>query len=234
MITEGRIIRYEGNQLLIECREPIDRELAQKLVRTVEIRLDDGRTISAAQRRKIFAMIRDIALWSGHEPEYLRMFLEWDFCLKKSVESFSLHDVDMSTAREFITYLIEFCFRHNVPTKDTLLNETDDIGKYLYLCLEHRKCAICNAPAQVHHVDRIGMGRNREEMVHVGLNAIALCPIHHEEAHMDERGLFQWYHVYGIKLDRYLCDKLKLGRSNTSLGPEGSLRCSTKFSYKDV
>lgn len=213
MITEGRIIEQKGNRLVIECMKPIERELDQKQVSTVEIRLDDGRTISAAQRRKTFAIIRDIALWSGHEPEYLRGYLEWDFCLNKNVEPFSLSSVDMSTARDFISYLIEFCFRHSVPTKDTLLNETDDIGKYLYLCLEHRKCAICNRPAQVHHVDRVGMGRNREEIVHVGLRAIALCPEHHLEAHRDERGLFQWHHVYGIRLDEYLCGRLNLGPS---------------------
>lgn len=210
MITEGKIIRQEGKRLLIECREPIERELTQKKVRTVEVRLDDGRTISAAQRRKVFAIIRDISLWSGHEPEYLRGYLEWDYCLKTGSEPFSLSTVDMSTARDFITYLITFCFTHDVPTKDTLLNETDDIGKYLYLCLEHRKCAICNAPAQVHHVDRIGMGRDREEVVHVGLRAIALCPIHHDEAHRDEHRLFQWHHIYGIKLDEYICKRLRL------------------------
>lgn len=210
MITEGRIISHEGNRLVIECREPIERELEHKRVRTVEVRLDDGRTISAAQRRKIFALVRDISLWCGHEPDYLRQYLAWDFCLQTGAEPFSLSTTDMTTAREFITYLISFCFEHNVPTKDTLLNETDDIGKYLYLCLEHRKCAICNAPAQVHHVDRVGMGRNREEIVHVGLRAIALCPAHHNEAHMNERRLFQWHHVYGIKLDEYLCKKLNL------------------------
>lgn len=210
MITEGRIISHEGNRLTIECRDPIERVLEQKRVRTVEVRLDDGRAISASQRRKIFALVRDISLWSGHDPEYLRQYLTWDYCLKKDVEPFSLSNTDMTTAKEFITYLITFCFEHNVPTKDTLLNETDDIGKYLYLCLEHRKCAICNAPAQVHHVDRIGMGRDREEVVHVGLRAIALCPIHHDEAHRDERRLFQRYYIYGIKLDQYLCKRLRL------------------------
>ena len=67
----------------------------------------------------------------------------------------------MTTAKSFINYLIEFCFHWSVPTKDSLLNQTDDISKYLYLCLANRRCAICNKPAEVHHVDRIGMGRDR-------------------------------------------------------------------------
>lgn len=99
-----------------------------------------------------------------------------------------------------------------VPTKDSLLTQTDDIGKYLYLCLENRRCAICNQPAEVHHVDRVGMGRDREAIVHVGLNAIALCRRHHEEAHRREKALFADYHIYGIELDRHLCKVLSLNQ----------------------
>ena len=84
----------------------------------------------------------DIAVWSGHEPEYLRKFLTWDFRSIDGRKHFSLSDVDITTAKEFITYLIEFCFWHNVPTRETLLDRTDDISKYLYLCLEHKK--VCN------------------------------------------------------------------------------------------
>ena len=72
--------------------------------------------------------------------------------------------------------------------------------------------AICNQPAEVHHVDRVGMGRDREAIVHVGLNAIALCRRHHEEAHRREKALFADYHIYGIKLDRHLCKVLSLNQ----------------------
>ncbi|MCM1545213.1 MAG: putative HNHc nuclease [Ruminococcus sp.] len=211
MVTTAKIIDFDGKVLTLAPDKDIMRELKQKDIKSVEIRLNDGRTISAEQRRKIFAIIRDISSqWSGHTPEEIRILLTWDFLSKYGGEWFSLSDVDMTTAKEFITYLIDFCFYHNVPTKDTLLNQTDDIGKYLYMCLEHRKCAICNMPADVHHVDRIGMGSDREKIVHVGLNAIALCRKHHDMAHMDEKGLFEQYFVYGIKLDKYLCERLRL------------------------
>lgn len=210
MITTAKILKVDENRVLLQPDENINRELQQKQITSVELRLDDGRTISIEQRKKIFALIRDIALWSGHEPEDIRSFLQWDFICRKGYEWFSLSNVDMTTAKEFITYLITFCFVWNVPTKDTLLNQTDDIGKYLYLCLEHRKCAICNKHAEVHHVERIGMGRNREKIVHIGLLAIALCPEHHDMAHIDEKALFEQYFIYGIKLDKYLCDRLNL------------------------
>lgn len=212
MIVTAKIEKLENGKLVLKPDVDISRFVAQKRPRRVEVRLDDGRTISADQRRKIFAIIRDISLWSGQEPEELRLYLEWDFCSRCLREWFSLSNCDMTTAREFITYLIQFCFHWGVPTKDSLLTQTDDIGKYLYLCLENRRCAICNQPAEVHHVDRVGMGRDREAIVHVGLNAIALCRRHHEEAHRREKALFADYHIYGIKLDRHLCKVLSLNQ----------------------
>lgn len=210
MICTAQIIAYDGDTLLVRPTVSIDREMLQKQVATIEIRLTDGREISAEQRKKIFAIVRDIAVWSGHEPEYIRAFTEFDYRLKNNIEPFSLSDCDMSTARDYITYLIDFCFLHNVPTRDTLLNETDDISKYLYSCLEHRKCAICNDPADVHHIDTVGAGRNRDNIAHKGLKAIALCRKHHTEAHQQGKAFFEKYHVYGIALDDYLCEILNL------------------------
>ena len=210
MKTTAKILRYDGESLLLAPDEKIEREIIQKHIGSVELRLNDGRTISAEQRKKIFAIIRDISLYSGHEPEYLRQYMTWDFCSVSDSEWFSLSDVDMTTAKEFITYLITFCFEYDVPTKDTLLNQTDDISKYLYLCLEHRKCAICNKKAEVQHVDRIGMGADREKIVDVGLEAIAFCHEHHIEAHIREKELFKEFFIYGIKLDEYLCRCLSL------------------------
>lgn len=210
MKVTAKIINYDGKKLVVIPSENIDRELLQKQIGVIEINLNDGRSISADQRKKVFALISDIAHWSGHEPEYIRSYLTWDFVLKKEIDYFSLSDIDMTTAKEFINYLIDFCFNWSVPTKDTLLTRTDDISKYLYLCLEHRKCAICNKTAEVHHIDKVGMGRNREHIVHIGLEAIALCREHHTEAHMRENQLFAEYFVYGIVLDEYLCKRLRL------------------------
>ena len=210
MIITAKILKGEGKKLIVLPDRDISRYLDQKHPARVEIRLDDGRGISADQRKKIFAIIRDIAIWSGDDPESIRQLLTWDFCSRSNRDAFSLSDTDMTTAKDFLTYLIEFCFRWSVPTKDSLLDQTDDISKYLYLCLANRRCAICNKPAEVHHVDRIGMGRDREQIVHVGLNAIALCREHHTEAHCREKELFAEYHIYGIKLDKYLCKRLEL------------------------
>lgn len=182
-ITTAKIVEYDGCNMLIIPQEPISREMIRKQVKNVELRLCDGRECTSEQRRKIFAIIGEIADWSGHDSEDLRKYFTSNYCMDNDLEYFSLSPkkpnlADMETATGFISYLIKFCFEWNVPTLDTMLNRAEEIGKYLYMCLEHRKCAICNDKAEVHHLDAVGMGRDRNDIVHVGMNAIALCRKH--------------------------------------------------------
>lgn len=216
MKTYAQIIRYDGKYLLVIPSEPLEREIVNKHVRQCEIILWDGRRISPMQRKKAYAIINDISQWSGHDPEYLKQFLKFNYCSIDGIDDFSLADTDMTTAGGFITYLIEFCFYNNIPSQDSMLDRTSDIDEYLYICLEYRKCAVCNKRAEVHHVDRVGMGRNRKKIFHPGMNAIALCNEHHRMAHSGEEEFFQKYHIHGIKLDEYLCRRLMLNSGNES------------------
>lgn len=155
-------------------------------------------------------MIGDFARYTGYSPEDAKEWLKYFFIRDKNADYFSLSNTSVTNAREFIDYLVDFFFENDIPTRSPMIEQADDINRYLYHCLEHRKCAVCNAPAEVHHVDRIGMGRDREAIVHVGLRAIALCWKHHNEAHQDERKFLELHHIYGIKLDEYLCSILNL------------------------
>lgn len=176
------------------------------------VRFDDGRNISSVQRKKIYATIRDICDYTGDIPEYMKESLKCSYIEKYGGKWFSLSDCNMTEAREFINFLIDFCFENNIGTQDTMLNRADDISYYLYSCLAHRRCAICNAKGEIHHCDgsRVGMGFNRNKIDNIGKKAICLCRKHHNQAHNSEREFFDKYHVYGIKLDEYLVKKLNL------------------------
>lgn len=184
-----------------------------------DVYIRDGRTLSDEQRRKIFAILRDIAKYTGDDPESLRAFFTWDFCFKYDCEAFSLSTrrynvADMTTAREFITYLLEFCLRYGVPMGERITDRADDIEAAMYLCLEHRKCAVCGREAEIHHIDAIGMGGNRRTTGHVGREALALCRMHHTEMHTVGRNAFlSKYHLEGVRLTGYLCDRLGLSRT---------------------
>lgn len=221
MTTTAKIMSYNDGELVLMPQSLINRELLQRQVGEVEIRLNDGRAISSVQRRKTFALIRDISDWYCDTIDYMRSLLMEMYADYAEIEPFSLSDVDMTTARLFIDYLVGLCLQHGVPTRKPLYNMTDDIGSYLYMCLEHKKCAVCGRAAEVHHVDRIGMGNNRDEICHVGMLAVALCREHHEKAHINEAALFEDNHIYGIKLDGYLVNKLGLGVATGGSSDEG-------------
>lgn len=207
----GYIQDYDGECLTVIVPYTDERKLLKQGITECEITLTDGRSISAAQRKKAYATIADIADYTGDVPESVKEQLKWLFCMENGIDGFSLSDCDMTVAREFISYVLEFAILWGVPLSEEALKRTDDIGRYLYFCLENRVCAICGRRADVHHVDRVGLGRNRFTIIHTGMEAEALCREHHIECHTIGQATFdEKYHIYGIKLDEWLCEKLGL------------------------
>lgn len=212
MIVTAKIIGYDGKNMVVIPDASIDKELIQKQINRVEIRLNDGRTITAEQRKKAYATIRDISDYSGHAPEFLKEWFKYEYIIKTGGKYFSLSDCSVTVARQYINVLIDFCLHYGVPLYEPMTNRTDDIDAYLYMCLYYRKCAVCGRAADVHHVtgSKIGMGVDRDKAHHVGREAIALCRTHHNEAHSREKEFFEENHIYGIKLDEILCERLNL------------------------
>lgn len=176
--------------------------ITDKKAKYGELRIDDGRHISALQRKKIYATIRDISDWIGYVPEEQKEWLKFLHTEQTGEPYFSLSNCSMDTAREFINTILEYALKEGVPLSEAGVYRTDDIGRYLYFCLKHKKCAICGLPGEIHHVDTIGMGRDRKQVDDSDYRKICLCRKHHTIAHargMD--ALEKMYHVYGIKFD---------------------------------
>lgn len=118
-------------------------------------------------------------------------------------ELFSLSDCDVTTAREYISYLIEFCLTFDVPTKIPLTELHDDVHRYVYSCVIHKKCCVYGKKAELHHVDRVGMGNNRNEIVHEGRECLTLCREHHTEIdHLGDVRFCERYHVEPVEIDK--------------------------------
>lgn len=176
--------------------------ITDKKAKYGELRIDDGRHISALQRKKIYATIKDISDWTGYVPEEQKEWLKFLHTEQTGEPYFSLSNCSMDTAREFINTILEYALKEGVPLSEAGVYRTDDIGRYLYFCLKHKKCAICGLPGEIHHVDTIGMGRDRKQVDDSDYRKICLCRKHHTIAHargMD--ALEKMYHVYGIKFD---------------------------------
>lgn len=180
-----------------------DKHIAELLVRKriskAEIRFDDGRHISAEQRKKAYATIRDIADYTGNPPEIEKQYRKYHYVELTGEEEPSLKDCSMDTAREFINTLMEFAIENGIPLTGSGIERTDDIGKYLYFCIIHKKCAVCGRPGEIHHEDAVGMGNDRRKVDDSNYKKICLCRFHHTIAH--QKGVIEFrkaYKVYGI------------------------------------
>lgn len=173
--------------------------LKDKHIKHAEMRFDDGRHISAEQRKKAYATIRDIADYTGYLPEEQKEWLKYLHISKTGDDYFSLSTCSMDTAREFINTIMEFALENGIPLSEEAVSRTDDIGRYLYFCLKHKRCAICGKPGEIHHEDAIGMGNNRNNLDDGNHRKICLCRVHHTIAHQRGVESFQkMYKVYGI------------------------------------
>lgn len=170
-----------------------------KRIKTAEIRFDDGRMISALQRKKAYATIRDISDYTGYLPEQQKEWLKYLHIERTGADYISLSDCTMDEAREFINTILEYAIEEGIPLSDLAINRTDDIGKYLYYCIKHKKCCICGRPGEIHHVDTIGMGNDRRKLDDSDHRKMCLCRNHHTIAHSRGMTAFEkMYHVYGI------------------------------------
>lgn len=176
----------------------------------------DKRKLSSSQRKMVWAMIGEIAEWQGESKSSTNESMKMDFLLEELNEDFdkmfSLSDAPMSVISSYQKYLINFIIENNIPTKKPLVEYADDINSYIYSCMLNKRCAVCGKKADIHHIDRVGMGRDRDDIVHIGMEALPLCREHHTEAHtMTDREFFLKYHFDGgIKIDKKICEVYNL------------------------
>ena len=192
----------------------LDRALLRKY-KSCEIVLDDGRRISPQQRRKIYALIGEIdeyvnGMRTAGGTEEQKEFLKIEFMLHRMSDAerkmFSLADCSVTTAREFISFVIDFILANDIPTRFPLMEQCEDIGRYVYACLVNKKCAICGRKCDLHHVDQVGMGNNRNEVHHLGRRALPLCREHHTEIHtIGHEAFTAKYHLEPVEIDKKIC-----------------------------
>lgn len=220
--TIGKAFDHRGGVAVKTTRPPAD-----NLSDQVMVLWHDSRQISPEQRRKAWALVGEIAAFAGYvgsgDREQLNQDMKRKFLIERvddltseAIRRFSLSDVDMTTARMYITFLVDFCIEHGVPSKQPLWELADDIEAYVYHCSINQVCAVCRRHAGIHHVDAVGMGRNRNEINHVGMLHLPLCwgvGGHHNELHaIGERAFLEKYHLTPIPIDEKIAKLYKLGK----------------------
>ena len=187
------------------------KQLIKKFMSGV-MKLDDGITISAKQRKLVYALFKDISLYTGYEVDELKELLKIEFMLDRDRDYFSLSNVDMNIAREFIEYILEFMFLWDVPINPKVVVLAREVNNFLYLCLVHRKCAVCGCKADIHHHENlVGIGMDRARHNHEDSKYIALCRVHHNECHnLGHRTFENKYKLTAIKLNERTIKELRI------------------------
>ena len=219
--VRGKIVSYDERRGVVTIEAPYADfvTMCRREYKEVEITMLDSRPLSDKQRKSCYAMIREIALWSGYEPDEIKDMFKFNFlsALEETMNTFSLSDAPMSLVAAFQTFLARFIVAHDVPTRRPMLEYVDDIDDYVLACLAQKKCVICGKKADLHHCEAVGMGRDRDEIIHEGMIVLPLCREHHTEAHTIGRDSFNdKYHIHGIEADKTICKIYGLKRRKTA------------------
>lgn len=218
--VKARIVGYDERSQELLIRAPWDdvftmtkREFKECLVQPI-----DSRPLSDKQRKACYAMLREISDYTGMGPDPTKEYMKLKFMVEELQETgdkiFSLSNAPMSLVCAFQRFLVRFILDWDIPCNFPLLNFVDDVADYVYACLLNKKCCVCGRHADLHHTDHVGMGRDRDEIVHEGMMALPLCREHHTECHTIGQKTFEdKYHlIHGIELDKTLCRIYKLRR----------------------
>ncbi|NAN33591.1 putative HNHc nuclease [Staphylococcus epidermidis] len=178
-----------------------------------EVEVPDNKKLSIEQRKKIFALCRDIELHWGEPVESLRKRFQAELEIMNGYNEISLSNCSMRIASELIELIISFMFHHQIPMRVETSKLLSGDKAMLYWATINRNCVLCGkSNADLAHHYAIGRGANRKKMQHYDYEVLALCRFHHQEQHnigvksFDEKYILQdsW-----IKVDDRLNAMLK-------------------------
>jgi len=213
LVIDGKVVDYDERTGVLTIKAPCADwyTLVKRNVSKVKVQLLDSRPLSNKQRGFCYSLINAIAEWVGDDTASVKEYMKLEFWSSHledlNDQIFSLSDAPMSLVAEFQRFLVRFVVSNGVPLKFSLLASVDDVGDYIYSCLINKRCCVCGQKADLHHVDAVGMGRDRDEIIHEGMEVLPLCRKHHNEYHTAGHHTFMdRYHIdSGITLDKTLC-----------------------------
>lgn len=180
----------------------------------VSLIASDENGVSAQQRKFAFALLHDI-WWSqvgGYWIETPETVKQHFYAMYEYYNSLDFGEFSLSAAKgtktdtnQFINMLLDYAALHGIALSVKPLNELEpqEIAHWEYRCLMEKMCVVCGKkPSDLHHLDTIGSGRNRQHTNHLGHRAVQLCREHHNLAHsLGIETFMQRFKINGIKID---------------------------------
>lgn len=145
--------------------------------------------ISPEQRKKVYVLFKDIANATGDNAESVKLNMKPLFIQNYGYEDFSLSNCSAELAKDFISFLVGWCFMNGVNLTDKPQEILDDIESFLFLCNRSKKCCVCGKEAEVIFISS-NEGKPKQ---------ISLCPEHRQEWQNIGREFYLKYHVKPIE-----------------------------------
>lgn len=190
----GKIQRIDGDLITVKINEPLNLERLRTVFkgytgdREADIRIRDPRSFSPEQRAFTFALLNDIYFFTGQPFESLKEMFYWKYQLLTG-KKISLADVSENTKDDIAlldNIILDFIFENNIPFKNGYEIPQQNVQYYFYKCITTRTCCVCGRkPADIHHVDAVGMGNNRKNINNSGRSFMALCRKCHTTIHIE-------------------------------------------------
>ncbi|WP_436880688.1 putative HNHc nuclease [Staphylococcus haemolyticus] len=211
------ITQDDGTTTVVMEGVELDNKTSLLLDNGFEVEVDvipvDPFRITNNQRKKIFALVKDIEAHTGQPMQYMReMFQNYVSFLYGYDKRISLSNCSRTQANQIIEVTLDWIFHNNIP----LAYKTSDLLKqdktFLYWSTVNRNCVICGKHGELAHHKAIGRGANRRKMDHYGYDVLCLCREHHQSQHdMGVETFDKLYHLENswISVDERLNRMLK-------------------------
>ena len=194
LTNTAKLLKINGNQLVFELKDELNIERLKRVFenhdgdRIAEIFFKDPRTFTTQQRAFTFALMRDIAIYTGEQLETLKDVFYWQFRYFTG-RNISLSNGSLNTVDDVATLddlILDFIFENHIPFKKGYEIPPQNVQYYFYKCVMTRTCCNCgNRPADIHHVDAVGMGNNRKKINNSGRRFMSLCRECHTKIHVE-------------------------------------------------
>lgn len=181
------------------------------------LELIDQRIRSLEQLRKYWALVGDIEFHTGYPKLQLSDTFKVTYSEIKGLDpsEISLSTIDMTSLYELINLVLDWCMTYDISISGETGLMFRDLEQWYYYLAHKKECFICGGGEEdkssrhTHHIDKIGMGHNRNKVIHEGRRAMILCGPHHDEYHtIGHRKFLEKYHIQMITLTEELVKEL--------------------------
>jgi len=140
-------------------------------------------------------------------------YLQYQYYTGKEISLADRTRSSVTDANVLIELVVDFMFEWHVPFAKGYELLPKEEQYFIYQCCRHRVCLVCGLPADIHHVDTVGMGVDRNKVDHTQHRVLPLCRTHHQNYHqLGPERFAELYHVSanGIKLDEETLKKINV------------------------